>query len=327
MWISKTPFRVSLFGGGSDYSYHFEKFGGACLNLAINKYCYITYRTLSQSFGPNFRIRYSNSESSESIEGILHPAVKALLNHYKIEKPTEINHSSDLPARTGIGSSSAFVVGLTSILESEINKQFSKIELAKKSIYLEQAVIKENVGLQDSIISSYGGVNLTKIKKDGTFEVNQIIASKPYLDFISSNLILVKVGQQRFASEVVQKQLEVMNQKHSDLNELSDMARVYGSKLNDESLDLIELGDSLNNAWQIKLNQSSSISNEEINSFYSTALRNGALGGKLCGAGSGGFFLLVVPAERQIEFRKIFQNHLVVNFKIDFDGNQINQVF
>lgn len=327
MWISKTPFRVSLFGGGSDYPIHFKKHGGACLNLAINKYCYITYRTLTQSFGPNFRVRYSNSESSESIEGISHPAVKALLTHYKIENPTEINHSSDLPAKTGIGSSSSFVVGLTSILQSIKNEKLSKFELAKKAIHIEQHVIKESVGLQDSIISTYGGINLIEIKQDGAFKVNEVTASKDYLEFITSNLLLVKVGQQRVASNIVPEQLKNMSEKHSDLNLLSEMARTYASKFNDESLDLNDLGRALNDAWRIKVNQSNAISNEEINNFYSIAMKNGALGGKLCGAGSGGFFLLVVPTNTQSAFRSKFPDSLIVNFKVDFEGNKIDQIF
>lgn len=260
-------------------------------------------------------------------KGISHPAVKALLSHYGIIKPTEINHSSDLPARTGIGSSSSFVVGLTSILQSIKNEKLSKFELAKKAIHIEQHVIKESVGLQDSIISTYGGINLIEIKQDGAFKVNEVTASKDYLEFITANLLLVKVGQQRVASNIVPEQLKNMSEKHSDLNLLSEMARTYASKFNDESLNLNDLGRALNDAWRIKVNQSNSISNEEINNFYSIAMKNGALGGKLCGAGSGGFFLLVVPTNTQSAFRSKFPDSLIVNFKVDFEGNQVDQIF
>jgi D-glycero-alpha-D-manno-heptose-7-phosphate kinase len=326
--VSKTPFRVSLFGGGSDYYQHFTDNGGAVLAGAINKYCYITYRSLVQDFGAKYRIRYTFSEAATSIDGIEHPAVKALLKYYSVLTPTEINHSADLPARSGVGSSSSFVVGLNSILASADGQISSPLDSAIQAIHLEQDVIKENVGYQDAITPAFGGLNLIEFHKNSrNFTVVPVTTDSEYLDSIAKCFLLVKVGESRLASDIAAVQVRSIKQHSADLNELAEIARAFYRKLCDTSLTISELGATLHHAWEIKKMQSPLITNSTIDAFYERALNLGAYGGKLCGAGSAGFFLLVAD---EVGIRKLSEefNRLgVVNFTWDFLGNQVEEVF
>lgn len=328
MLVSKTPFRVSLFGGGSDYLQHFKDHGGAVLAGAINKYCYISYRNLVQDFGAKYRVRYTFSEAATSIDGIEHPAVKALLKYYEISAPTEINHSADLPARSGVGSSSSFVVGLNSILASLEGESYSPLELASQAIHLEQNVIRENVGYQDAITPTFGGLNLIEFHKNSdSFHVTPVTASVEYLDSLAKSLLLIKVGGPRLASDIAGVQMRSIDKHASELNELADIARTFYKKLCKSDLAISELGFALNHSWEIKKLQSPLISNSTIDSFYERALELGSFGGKLCGAGSAGFFLLVADIKNIVKLQEEFAGLGVVSFNWDFLGNQVKEVF
>ncbi len=328
MLVSKTPFRVSLFGGGSDYYQHFNAHGGAVLAGAINKYCYITYRNLVQDFGAKYRIRYTFSEAATSIDGIDHPAVRGLLKYYEVLQPTEINHSADLPARSGVGSSSSFVVGLNSILASLHSQPKTPLESAMQAIHVEQNVIKENVGYQDAITPIFGGLNLIEFQKNSdTFTVSSVTAGSEYLNSIANSLLLVKVGGSRLASNIAEVQISSISQHSSDLNELAELARTFYKKLCETSLSISELGVALDHAWQIKKLQSPLITNTTIDEFYERAISLGAYGGKLCGAGSAGFFLLVANPNGIHKIKEEFRDLGVVNFSWDFFGNQVKEVF
>ena len=328
MLVSKTPFRVSLFGGGSDYFQHFNDHGGAVLAGAISKYCYISYRNLIQDFGAKYRIRYTFSEAATSIDGIEHPAVRGLLKYYEVSIPTEINHSADLPARSGVGSSSSFVVGLNSILASLNGRSIDPLEIATEAIHLEQNVIKENVGYQDAITPAFGGLNLIEFhKKSGSFAVMPVTADPEYLNSLANSLLLVRVGGSRLASDIAAVQVRSIQQHTSDLKELAEVARTFFKKLCDTSLTITELGVALHHSWEIKKKQSPLISNPVIDSFYDRALALGAFGGKLCGAGSAGFFLLVSDKKGIQKITEEFESQGVVKFSWDFFGNQVKEVF
>lgn len=328
MLVSRTPFRVSLFGGGSDYFQHFNEHGGAVLAGAINKYCFISYRNLVQDFGAKYRIRYTFSEAATSIDGIEHPAVRGILKYYRIFDPTEINHSADLPARSGVGSSSSFVVGLNSILAFNEGQAISPIDSAIQAINLEQNIIKENVGYQDAITPAFGGLNLIEFhKKMGTFSVKPVISDNQYLESISNSLVLVKVGSSRLASDIAAIQMNSMKDHSEELNELAEIARNFYKKLCDASLTISQLGKMLDHSWKIKKLQSPLISNPVIDAFYERALALGAYGGKLCGAGSSGFFLLAANQDTIQKLKYEFDKMGVVNFSWDFVGNQVKEVF
>ncbi len=328
MLVSKTPFRVSLFGGGSDYYQHFNEHGGAVLAGAINKYCYISYRSLVQDFGAKYRVRYTFSEAATSIDGIEHPAVRGILKYYEILTPTEINHSADLPARSGVGSSSSFVVGLNSILASKDGHPITPLDSAIQAIHLEQKVIKESVGYQDAITPAFGGVNLIEFHKNsGSFTVAPVTSDSEYLESISRSLLLVKVGGSRLASDIAAVQVKSIRNHSSDLNELAEIAREFFRKLCDTRLTISQLGTMLHHSWEIKKLQSSLITNPTIDAFYERALALGAYGGKLCGAGSAGFFLLAADINTIPKLSDEFRQLGVVNFTWDFFGNQVREVF
>lgn len=328
MLIAKTPFRISLFGGGSDYPQHFDKHGGAVIAGSINKYCFITYRNVNQDFGTKYRVRYSFSEASTTIDGIAHPAVKALLKYFKINYPVEINHSADLPARSGIGSSSSFVTGLTSILLREKNIELTNHELSQLVVDIEQNYILENVGYQDSVTAVYGGLNLIEFSNNNKkFVVNEITASTDYLRELSSNMMLVRIASPRIASEIAKEQIATINQHSIELTYLASLARDCAEQLNCEKLEINEIGNLLNESWEIKKKQSSLITNSEIDSFYEFAKRNGAIGGKLCGAGAGGFFLIAIPKNLKTSFRSAATGLDCVDFEWDFNGNSVIQIY
>ncbi len=326
--ISKTPFRISLFGGGSDYPKHALRYGGAVLAGAINKYCYTTYRQMPQDFGAKYRIRYTITENQSLISNIQHPAVREIFNYYKINQPTEMNHSSDLPSKSGMGSSSSFVVGLVSNIEASRGNNLQKYDLARLAIELEQTWIKENVGYQDAVTTTFGGVNLVKFSPiDADFEVHSLEQNRVFLSYIAKNLLLVRIPIERIASEIAKAQIEHIEKHTDDLTELGQMAEEMYRLIENESLSIQELGLALDDSWRIKKRQSNLISNQLIDDFYSEAKVNGALGGKLSGAGGGGFMLLVVPENLQKEFRRFFSKMSIVSFDWDFAGNQNVKVF
>ena len=326
--VSKTPFRISLFGGGSDYPEHTLRYGGIVLAGAINKYCYITYRNLAQDFGAKYRIRYTITENQSLISNIEHPAVREILKYYKIDQPTEINHSSDLPSKSGMGSSSSFIVGLISCIESSRGNSLEKEKLARFAIELEQNWIRENVGYQDAVTATFGGVNMVKFSsKTAEFEVHSLLANKTFLSNIAKNLLLVRIPIERIASDVAKEQIKNIEKHSEDLIELGKMAEEVYSLFQKETLSIQQLGEALDYSWSIKKKQSSLISNKMIDEFYCEAMSKGALGGKLCGAGGGGFMLLAVPEYIQNSFKKYFSNMSIVSFDWDFGGNKQARVF
>ncbi len=322
MIISKTPFRISFFGGGTDYPVWFEKNGGAVLSTTIDKYCYISVRHLPPFFEHKHRIVYSMIENVKSSEEIKHPVVKSLLGYFKIDKGLEIHHDGDLPARSGLGSSSSFTVGMLNAFYALKGKIITKAQLAKEAIHIERILLKENVGSQDQVAVAHGGFNKIVFHNDHNFRVESITLQKEKITQLQSHLMLVFTGFSRFASEIAAEQIKNTPKREQELNSMRQMVDKAVEILNSER-DIVEFGKLLHESWQIKKNLSKKVSNPEVDSLYESALKYGAIGGKLLGAGGGGFMLLFVKPENREKVACGLKNFLEVKFSFENDGSQI----
>jgi len=323
MVISKTPFRVSFFGGGTDYPVWYKKNGGQVLSTTIDKYCYITLRYLPPFFPYKHRIVYSKTETVNDINEILHPAVRAILNFLKIDKGLEIHHDGDLPSRTGMGSSSAFTVGLLNSLYALKGIMASRDRLAKEAISIERGILKESVGSQDQVAAAYGGFNKITFSGKDEIKVKPITLAEERIKELESHLVLYFTGFSRYASEVAKAQIEKTPDKKRELTLMYQMVDEAINILNNKNRSISEFGKLLNEAWQLKRGLTNKISTPEIDNIYQRALEVGAVGGKLLGAGGGGFMLLFVPPEKQKKLREKLKNLLEVKFNFERGGSQI----
>ena len=291
MIISRTPFRVSLFGGGTDYPIWYEKNRGITISSTINKYAYVTVRELPPFFDYKHRIQYYKKEEVNSLEEIQHPVVREAAKLLNIKKGIEMVHNADLPARSGLGSSSTFTVGLLHALYAMQNKMISKRELALNAINLEQNIIGEAVGSQDQTIAAFGGFNLIEFNKRRTFQVQEMLISEERLQSLEENLILCFTGFSRTAEKIAKSQIESTPFKEKELNTMVEITKMAKEIITNNKISLDELGKLLNEQWLIKKSLTKYISNQAIDDIYDTAIRAGAIGGKLLGAGGGGFML------------------------------------
>ena len=297
MIISRTPFRMSLFGGGTDYPDWYLENGGMVLGATIDKYCYLSVRYLPPFFEHKHRVVWSEIELVNNIDEIRHPAVKAILEEMKFIRGLEISYNADLPARSGLGSSSAFTVGLINALTALRGKMISKKALAQDAIRIEQEVIGEAVGSQDQIWAAYGGLNKIEFQKDGKFSISPIImGEKNYLS-LESSLMLFFTGFSRVAPLIAQKKIDNFKNKEEELNMLSTLASSAASSLQDKNYDIKKIGELIHEAWILKRELAEGVTTKEIDEIYKEGLLAGALGGKILGAGGGGFILFVVPPE------------------------------
>ena len=322
MIINKTPYRISFFGGGTDYPNWYLKNGGEVISSTINKYLYLSCRYLPKYFDHSYKIIYSKMELTNKINEIKHPVVRELVKKMKIKKGLELHHDGDLPARSGIGSSSSFVVGCINVLNALQNKNITKKDLANKSLYFEQNILKEIVGSQDQIAASYGGFNSIKFFKNGQFKVDKIKISKKNKEKLSNRLILLYTGVQRTAQNIASKYVKKLN--NSKKNQMKDILNfVPKAKLFLKDGKLDDFGDLLDESWQKKKELSKNISNYLIDEIYEKALNNGSLGGKILGAGGGGFFLFYVKSSKINNFKKAFKNYSIINFEFENLGSHI----
>jgi len=320
--ISRTPFRISFFGGGTDYPVWYEENGGAVLSTTIDKYCYLTCRYLPPFFEHKYRIVYSKIDRVSRIKDIRHPAVRAILELMKIEIGVEVHHDGDLPARTGLGSSSAFTVGLLNSLYALKGIMPTKHRLAKEAIHVERHILQENVGSQDQVAVSYGGFNKINFERDGGFSVEPIILNKGRLNELESHLMLFFTGFSRTASHIARKQIKNTIHKKNELVKIHSLVEEAKSILTDNS-DIVEFGKLLNESWLLKKSLTDKISTPEIDSVYDMAIHAGATGGKLLGAGGGGFMVLFVKPELQERVGRKLNKLLRVKFKFENQGSQI----
>ncbi|MBU0672166.1 MAG: kinase [Candidatus Margulisbacteria bacterium] len=322
MIISKTPFRISFFGGGTDYPAWYEENGGAVLSTSIDKYCYISLRYLPPFFEHRHRIVYSITETVSSIDEIKHPVVKALLELFEIERGIELHHDGDLPARAGLGSSSAFTVGMLNALYALNGKIISKQDLAKEAIRVERDILKENVGSQDQIAVAHGGLNRIEFRPDHTFCAEAVTVGRQRISELQEHLMLVYTGLSRYASEIAGDQIKNIKSNGHELGNMRHMVDQAVEILNGGN-DITEFGRLLHKAWQIKKRLSQKISNPKIDQVYETAMKSGALGGKLLGAGGGGFMLFFVRPQDRENIRTALKDLLEVKFSFDTDGSKI----
>lgn len=322
MIISRTPFRISFFGGGTDYPVWYVDNCGAVLSTTIDKYCYLNCRYLPPFFEHKHRIVYSKIDTVNHIKDIRHPAARAILNFMKIKSGVEIHHDGDLPARTGLGSSSAFTVGLLNSLYALKGIMPTKYRLAKEAIYIEREVLKEHVGSQDQVAVSYGGFNKISFNREGEFNVEPIILDKDRLTQLENHLMLFFTGFSRTASRIAKKQIKNTADKRRELSMMQELVDEAKNILNSKS-NIVEFGKLLHESWQLKKSLSDKISTPEIDRVYDTALNAGAMGGKLLGAGGGGFMLFFVKPELQNKVRRRLNKLLIVKFRFENLGSQI----
>ena len=322
MIISKTPYRISFFGGGSDYPSWYIRNGGTVLSTTIDKYIYITCRYLPPFFEHKYRVVWSQVENVKLINEIKHRAVKEMLKYFQIRDGLEIHYDGDLPAKSGMGSSSVFVVGLMNLLYNSQGKKIEKKLLAQKSIYFEQKILKEVVGSQDQIATAYGGFNKIIFKRGGGFNVHPISVKKKTINKLNRNLLLVYTGIKRTANDIAKDYVNKLN-KSKKSHILRILSFVEEAEKTLKKGDVNNFGKLLHETWLEKKSLSSSIANSSVNEIYNNAISKGALGGKLLGAGGGGFFLFYVPYFRQKDFIKYFRKLITIPFKFSSEGSKI----
>ena len=323
MIISRTPLRVSFFGGGTDYPAFYEEHGGAVLSTSINKYSYVVCRRLPPFFDFNYRIRYAIQEERKTIAEIQHPSVRECLNFMNLDYGVEIHHNADLPAMSGLGSSSAFTVGLLNVLHALKGELTTKRQLALEAIHVEQDMIKENVGSQDQTVAAFGGFNLIEFGGRRKIWVRQITLEQSKMDLLQSHLMLFFTGFPRNASEIAGEQIRRTPENKKELRAMMEMAEEAIKILNGSQDRLTDFGRLLHESWMIKRSLTPRITTSTIDEIYEGALKAGALGGKLLGAGGGGFMLLFVQPEIQQKIKEKLNKLLYVPFDFHDLGSQI----
>jgi D-glycero-alpha-D-manno-heptose-7-phosphate kinase len=323
MIISRTPYRVSLFGGGSDYPTWYRSHGGRVIGFAINKFCYISVRHLPPFFEHRHRIVYSAIETVREVADIQHPAVRHVLQQMGIKSGLEIHHDGDLPARSGVGSSSSFTVGLLTALHALSGRMIGKQELARQAIHIEQNVIREHVGSQDQVWAAYGGFNEITFRQDGSFAVQPVIMTPERQAELIGSLLLCFTGVSRVASEVAERKIANLSRRQRHVEALVALADQAASLLGSPSGAVGDLGRLLHESWQLKRELAEGVTSHTIDQIYSEARMAGALGGKLLGAGGGGFMLLFVESSRRAAVSERLRRLIRVEFAIERSGSRV----
>lgn len=323
MIITRTPLRISFFGGGTDYPVWFREHGGSVLSTTIDKSCYITCRRLPPFFEYHTRISYSRVENVTSNASIAHPSVRACLQYLKIDEGVEIHHVADLPARTGLGTSSAFTVGLLLGLYALKNQMRDKHALTADAIHVERELLQEAVGSQDQASAAFGGFNRIQFHSDDTIEVKRVLADKSRLAELEKHLALYFTGFSRIASEVAKEQIKATPSKTKELRAMQEMVDEAESIVANPAHSLDEFGRLMNEAWKVKRSLTQNITSSSIDDIYEAGISAGALGGKLLGAGGGGFMLFFVPPERRHALRSKLRKLLCVPITFSARGSQV----
>jgi len=323
MIITRTPLRISFFGGGTDYPVWYRQHGGAVLSTTVDKCCYITCRHLPPFFEYHSRISYSKVENVGNNDSIEHPSVRACLQFLEIHEGVEIHHVADLPARTGLGTSSAFTVGLLLGLYALKNEMRDKHALAADAIHVEQNLLQEAVGAQDQVSAAYGGFNRINFNADGTIEVKRILTAQNRLAELEQHLALYFTGFSRTASEIAKEQIKATPHKERELATMFQMVGEAEAIITSPSRSLDEFGRLLHESWKVKRSLTQNITNTSIDDIYEAGLSAGALGGKLLGAGGGGFMLFFVPPQRREALRRRLKSLLCVPLAFSNRGSQV----
>lgn len=320
MIITRTPYRVSMFGGGTDHPKWFNENSGAVVSFSIDKYSYITLRELPPFFPHKFRVAYSKVETTDNANQILHPAVREAFMKYAHGLKLELHHHGDLPAKSGVGSSSAFAVGLIKSLYSLNEKDVDSYTLANEAIHFEQIDLSETVGSQDQIACALGGINHIEFHPTNLWKVNKIKLDLEYIKNIESRIVLIYSGIPRFSSDVSKGLLDKIETKSQLMNRTKDLANEFRELLVSEG-DLSLVSEMLKESWSIKKSLNSFSVTPQLDNFYKSALAKGARAGKVLGAGGGGFFLFWVDPENREKFIEKMAPAVYVPISISFEGS------
>jgi len=323
MIITRTPLRVSFFGGGTDYPVWYQENGGAVLSTAIDKYCYVTCRKLPPFFDYRSRISYSKVENVSTNEAIEHPAVRGCLQFMGVREGVEIHHVADLPARTGLGTSSAFTVGLLLGLYALGDRMRDKHALAHDAIHVEQKVLGETVGAQDQVAAAYGGFNHITFQVDNSIQVEPMLAAADRLAELQSHMALFFTGFARTASEIAQEQVKETPKRKTELTTMFQMVDEAVDIVSNSHRQIREFGSLLHESWNLKRSLTGKITNRDIDEIYEAGRDAGAIGGKLLGAGGGGFMLFFVPPERREALILRLRKLLCVPFAFSNRGSHV----
>jgi D-glycero-alpha-D-manno-heptose-7-phosphate kinase len=320
--ISRTPYRISLFGGGTDYPDWYRSHGGAVLAGTIDKYCYLTCRHLPPYFEHRLRVVYSKIEAVQSYEEVQHPVVRGVLEYLNVRKGVEIHHDGDLPGQSGMGSSSSFTVGLLNALYALRGHMPTRKQLADESIYIERELMKETVGCQDQILAAYGGFNLVSFTQRDEFTVRPVTITSERLEELSSHLMLFYTGTKRVASKIAETYVRNMDDNRRQLRIMRDMVEEALSIISGSG-SMIAIGSLLHEAWTAKKSLGSGISTPQVDHIYEAARAAGALGGKLLGAGGGGFMCFFAEPHMQYRIKAALGELIYVPFSFQPAGSEI----
>jgi D-glycero-alpha-D-manno-heptose-7-phosphate kinase len=323
MIVTRTPLRVSFLGGGTDLPAFYEREGGAVLSTAIDRYVYVTVKRHSELFFEPIRVNYSKSEQVERVDEIENNIARECLRFLEIEPPIYISTVGDVPASTGLGGSSAFTVGLLNALHAYRGERVAAGQLAEEACHIEIDVLGQPIGKQDQYAAAFGGLNLFSFNPGGGVTVQHQRMKNGQLGQLFRHILMFWTGHQRAASEVLTEQQENTAAKLDRLREMRDQAREAHDLLDNGSLELPALGAMLDEGWNLKRGLASRITNSQIDCWYQAALTAGALGGKLCGAGGGGFLLFVVPPDRQPAVRRALRDLVEMPVQPEVHGSRV----
>ena len=322
MIITKTPFRMSFFGGGTDIAAFFKEYGGAVLSTTFDKYCYVIVRHLPRFFEYSTELSYSKIERVTCVDDILHPAIRnamKMLDMYEIR----LTYEADLPARSGLGTSSSFAVGMLNAFHCLKGKYAGKKQLADEAIYLERDLCKEEGGWQDQIAAAFGGMNRIEFNKDGTYDVRPIIIHPDRKRQLNDNLLMFFTGFTRFSSEIQKTNQQGYFEKVKQLKQMYELVDAAETLLEDDHSNLDEFGTLLDVTWRLKRQTGKAITTNSIDLLYEKGMEAGALGGKLLGAGGGGFLIFYVRPEKKKAVMEAMKELLYIPFRFEENGTQV----
>ena len=322
MIITKTPFRMSFFGGGTDMESFFRKYGGAVLSTTFDKYCYVTVRHLPRFFDYTTELAYSKMERVNNVDDINHPAVRNAMKMLDMHE-IRLTYEADLPARSGLGTSSSFAVGMLNAFHCLKGKYADKKKLADQAIYLERELCQEAGGWQDQIAAAFGGMNRIEFNKDGTYDVRTIIIHPERKQQLNDNLLMFFTGFTRFSSEMQKANQSGYDEKVKQLQQMYALVDDAEAVLEDKHSDLDDFGRLLDKTWRLKRQTGGAITTNSIDALYEKGIEAGALGGKLLGAGGGGFLVFYVQQENKESVMNAMKDLLYVPFRFEDGGTQV----
>lgn len=319
--ITRTPLRISFVGGGTDMPYFYNKYGGRTISVAIDKYIYVTAK-YHNNFKEKYRLNYSETEIVNKINKIKNLRIKEAIKLLKITKPLYINTFADVPANSGLGSSSSFTVGLVNALCKLENKNFSRRKIAELSYKIEAKITSNSLGKQDQYIAAFGGMKYIKYTKN-RISISPINLSQKKIKFLFNSIIIIWTGKNRHSVNVLKDQKKNIKKNYANLNLLNKLTKKFLKEIKNKKLNIKILGKIISDSWQIKKSLGRLITNNQINKIYNKIAHKKSYGGKLLGAGNGGFLLFVINHKNKKNFVKSFKNYQYLNLNLENNGTAI----